>query len=79
MRLGMAFKPGEVVRCKGDACFCSLPKGLQPDQPARVVATYFEKTYVLFEGRTYLVSNACIYRENTDRENCQPFSGATQR
>jgi hypothetical protein len=78
MRLGMSFKPGEVVRCKGNDCR-SLPRGLQPDEPARVVATYFEKTYVLFEGRTYLVPNGCIYRENTDRENCRLSSATAPR
>ena len=70
MRLGMSFKPREVVRCRDGVC--PLPRGLQPDQPARVVATYFEKTYVLYDGKTYLVPNACIYRDDTDRFGCWP-------
>ena len=70
MRTGMSFKPREIVRCRDGVC--PLPRGLQPDQPARVVATYFAKTYVLFDGKTYLVPNACIYREDTDRLGCWP-------
>lgn len=75
MRLGMSFKPGEVVRCRDGVC--PLPGGLLPERPARVVATYFEKTYVLFDGKTYLVPNACLYRENTDRRGCWPETTAS--
>jgi hypothetical protein len=58
------FKPGERIRCKCPDGVCSLPTGLQPDAPGRVIATYFEKTYVLYDGKSYLVPNPCIRREN---------------
>jgi len=74
MRLGMSFKPGEVVRCR-DGVY-PLPSGLRPERPVRVVASYFEKTYVVFDGKTYLVPNACIYRDNTDRLGCWPEMAA---
>ena len=67
MQLGRPFKPGEAVRCKCPDGVCSLPNGLEADRPARVIATYFEKTYVLFDGKSYLVPNACVHRADLQR------------
>ena len=40
-----------------------LPNGLEEDKPARVIATYLNKTYVLYEGKSYLLPNNCVHRE----------------
>ena len=59
----MKFRPGETVRCKSPEGGCILPNGLQEDAPAKVIATYFNKTYVLYDGKSYLLPNACIHRD----------------
>lgn len=59
----MPFRPGEAVHCKCPEGKCTLPDGLEAGKPARVIATYLNKTYVLYEGRSYLVPTACVHRE----------------
>ena len=67
MTKGMPFRPGEVVRCKCSEGKFNLPSGLQENAQVKVIATYLNKTYVMYEGKSYLVPNACIHREATRR------------
>ena len=60
---GMPFRPGETVRCKCPEGKCTLPNGLEEGTRAKVVATYLDKTYVLHDGKSYLVPNICVHRE----------------
>jgi nitrite reductase/ring-hydroxylating ferredoxin subunit len=60
---GMPFRPGEAVRCQCPEGKYALPNGLREGDPAKVIATYLDKTYVLHDGKSYLVRNVCIHRE----------------
>jgi len=63
MELEKPFKLGEDIRCKCPDGVCSLPQGLPPDAPVKILAAYFGKSYVLFDGKSYLVPNICLHRE----------------
>jgi len=62
MRPGNPFKIGETVKCECPDGECALPSGLPSGATAKVIATYLSKTYVEFDGKTFLVRNAYIHR-----------------
>ena len=54
-------KIGDVVYCHCPNGLSLLPEGLPNNARAKVIATYIGTTYVLFEGRNFIVPNVCVH------------------
>ena len=61
MRLDRSLKIGDVVFCHCPAGLGELPLGLPENARAKIVATYIGATFVEYDGRTFIVPDACIH------------------
>lgn len=60
MKSERSLKIGDAVFCHCPAGLGELPLGLPENARARVVATYIGSTFVEYDGRTFVVPNACV-------------------
>lgn len=60
-----SFKIGDVVFCRC-ADGVELPVGLPDNARAKVVATYIGSAFVEYDGRTYMVPNACVHSDSDE-------------
>jgi len=61
MRGANSIRIGETVQCRCPDGNYTLPDGLPNEAVAKVVAVYASKTHVMYGGKTFKVSTACIH------------------
>lgn len=72
MSFKKSFKIGDIVYCRCPDGVDDLPAGLPRNARAKVVATYIGTTYVCFEGKNFVVPNACVHSGSDDSGTLSP-------
>ena len=64
MNLKRPFQIGDAVCCRCLDSVTALPLGLPENALAKVIATYIGLIYVSFDGKSFIVPDACVHHAN---------------